>query len=139
MVFVGVISYPLYLWHWPILSFARIIESGMPSREIRIAAVALSFVLAWLTYRLVERPIRFGRKFGGGTTVALCVALLTVGYVGFNAYERDGLEFRLREFTKTPAVFDKKNLPWAPMNTAKHASHLRQAIVGSVKMPRHRF
>lgn len=119
MVFVGVISYPLYLWHWPILSFARIIESGMPSREIRIAAVALSFVLAWLTYRLVERPIRFGRKFGGGTTVALCVALLTVGYVGFNAYERDGLEFRLREFTKTPAVFDKKNLPWGPNEHCK--------------------
>jgi peptidoglycan/LPS O-acetylase OafA/YrhL len=92
MVFVGVISYPLYLWHWPILSFARIVESEMPSREIRIAAVALSFVLAWLTYRLVERPIRFGRK-SWVKTAALCLVLLAVGYVGFNAYERDGLGF----------------------------------------------
>ncbi|MDE2586306.1 MAG: acyltransferase, partial [Betaproteobacteria bacterium] len=58
MVFVGVISYPLYLWHWPILSFARIVEAEMPSPEIRGAAVALSFLLAWLTYRLLERPIR---------------------------------------------------------------------------------
>lgn len=93
MVFVGVISYPLYLWHWPILSFARIVESDMPSREIRIAAVALSFVLAWLTYRLVERPIRFGRKSWMKTAV-LVTLLAIVGYVGFNAFHREGLGFR---------------------------------------------
>lgn len=118
MVFVGVISYPLYLWHWPILSFARIVESEMPSREIRIAAVALSFVLAWLTYRLVERPIRFGHK-SWVKTAALCLVLLAVGYVGFNAYERDGLGFRVREFTRALAVFDEKTLPWAPNEHCK--------------------
>ena len=59
-VWFGLISFPLYLWHWPILSFARIVESEVPSRNIRIAAVVLSIALAWLTYKLVERPIRFG-------------------------------------------------------------------------------
>jgi peptidoglycan/LPS O-acetylase OafA/YrhL len=59
-VWFGLISFPLYLWHWPLLSFARIVESEVPSRNIRLAAVVLSIVLAWLTYKFVERPLRFG-------------------------------------------------------------------------------
>ena len=93
MVFVGLISYPLYLWHWPILSFARIVEGEIPSREIRIAAVALSLLLAWLTYRLIEKPIRFGINTWI-KTAALTVSLALVGYVGYNAFQREGLGFR---------------------------------------------
>lgn len=97
MVFVGLISYPLYLWHWPILSFARIVEGEIPSREIRIGAVVLSFVLAWLTYRLIEKPIRFGKK-NWIKTAALSVALVVVGCVGYNTFQRNGLEFRTKQF-----------------------------------------
>lgn len=60
MVAIGLISYPLYLWHWPILSFLRIIESETPALELRIGAVVLSLILSTLTYQLVEKPIRFG-------------------------------------------------------------------------------
>ena len=97
MVFVGLISYPLYLWHWPILSFARIVEGEMPSREIRMGAVGLSLVLAWMTYRLIEKPIRFGKNTWV-KTAALTAALVVVGYVGYNAYQRNGLEFRTKQF-----------------------------------------
>jgi len=62
LVWIGLVSYPLYLWHWPLLSFARIIAGETPSPSVRIAAVAASIVLAWLTYQLVERPVRHGRK-----------------------------------------------------------------------------
>ena len=62
MVFIGLISYPLYLWHWPLLSFLQITEQGDVSRPVKVAAIALSFVLATLTYLLVERPIRHGIK-----------------------------------------------------------------------------
>lgn len=99
MVFVGLISYPLYLWHWPILSFFRIIQAEVPTSSIRMGAVALSFVLAWLTYRLIEKPIRFGKKTPI-KTAALAVGLFLVGYIGYNTYERNGLEFRAREFVK---------------------------------------
>jgi peptidoglycan/LPS O-acetylase OafA/YrhL len=92
-VWFGLISYPLYLWHWPILSFARIVESEVPSRNIRIAAVVLSIVLAWLTYKLIERPLRFGNYSKVKVTV-LVVLMTIVGYVGYNTYERDGLKFR---------------------------------------------
>ena len=93
MVFVGLISYPLYLWHWPLLSFARIVESEVPSWEIRMAAVLLSFVLAWLSYILVEKPIRFGKKTWLKTG-GLVMVLIVVGYVGYNSFERNGLGFR---------------------------------------------
>lgn len=93
MVFVGLISYPLYLWHWSILSFARIVESEFPSPEIRFAAVAISFLLAWLTYRLIEKPIRFGRK-AWIKTAGTIFLMVVVGYIGYNTYQRDGLAFR---------------------------------------------
>jgi len=66
MVAVGLISYPLYLWHWPLLSFAAIMETRTPAIGVRMTAVVLAVVLAWLTYLVVERPIRFGRFWGPG-------------------------------------------------------------------------
>lgn len=92
-VWFGLISFPLYLWHWPLLSFARIVESGTPARNIRIAAVVLSVALAWLTYKFVERPIRFGKNRRIKAFV-LVFLMVVVGYVGYNAYARDGLKFR---------------------------------------------
>ncbi len=92
-VWFGLISFPLYLWHWPLLSFARIVESEVPSRNISIAAVVLSIALAWLTYNLVERPMRLGKR-GKAKVSILVVLMFIVGYVGYNTYQRDGLKFR---------------------------------------------
>lgn len=60
LVLVGLISYPLYLWHWPLLSFVRIAESGQPAGWLLWAAALLSVLLAWGTYAWIERPIRHG-------------------------------------------------------------------------------
>jgi peptidoglycan/LPS O-acetylase OafA/YrhL len=92
-VWFGLISFPLYLWHWPLLSFARIIESETPSPNVQIVAVVLSVLLAWLTYRLIERPIRFGHH-GKAKVVTLVILMTIVGYVGYNTDVRDGLAFR---------------------------------------------
>lgn len=58
LVFVGLISYPLYLWHWPILSYQTIFSSHAPSPASRLLAVVLSFLLAFLTFKFVERKVR---------------------------------------------------------------------------------
>lgn len=60
MVFVGLISYPLYLWHWPLLSFARIFDLT-PSPALRLGLVALAVVLSWLTFEVVEKRVRHAR------------------------------------------------------------------------------
>ena len=60
LTFVGRLSYPLYLWHWPAISFARIILGRAPRPIPATAAVAMAFGAAYVTYRVVEVPIRFG-------------------------------------------------------------------------------
>ena len=81
-VFLGLISYPLYLWHWPLLSLARIIEGETLPISHRVAIVGISLVLAVLTYLLVERPIRL--RTGSRLSVAsvLLVLLLGLGAAG---------------------------------------------------------
>ncbi len=93
MRFFGLISYPLYLWHWPLLAFARITQFGAPSRLMRIALVAASVGLAWLTWRLVERPMRQD-EHARTKVLLLCgtLALLLAG--GLVVYETDGIAIR---------------------------------------------
>lgn len=128
VVWVGLISYPLYLWHWPLLSFARIVESETPSRNIRIAAIVISFVLAALTYYLIEKRVRYGRSTW--LKVAFLSALgVVVGYVGYNAYTRDGLAFRVKELVSRNSMFSNENTPWLPEN---QENYCKQKFGGEV-------
>ncbi len=87
--FYGAISYPLYLWHWPLLSFPIVL--GIPlTAESRVLILVASVVLATLTYELVEKPVR--RGFGGARlTWALVAALAVLGACGWAVKRTDGL------------------------------------------------
>ena len=93
LVVIGLISYPLYLWHWPLLSFARILASQTPSAEVRIALLALSFVMAYLTYRFVEKPIRFGQRYPRAV-MWLSAWMVAVVLMSHAINRLDGLKFR---------------------------------------------
>jgi peptidoglycan/LPS O-acetylase OafA/YrhL len=100
-VFVGLISYPLYLWHWPLLSFAHIVESGTPTKGILAIAIVASFVLAWLTWRFVEKPIRSNQRLS--IPITLSIVMAAIAGVGYWTYREDGLGFRIgqiREFAE---------------------------------------
>lgn len=90
-VFVGLISYPLYLWHWPLLAYARIVEGGEPSAAVRVFLLILSFALAWATYQFLEKPIRFGVLVRRIAVPALAATMVGVGFGGVAAY-RSALE-----------------------------------------------
>ena len=87
LVLLGLISYPLYLWHWPLLSFARIVSPHELSSGLLAILLGSAVVLAWLTYRFVETPIRHALN-GDAVAYRLLAgsALLTVasaiGYAG---------------------------------------------------------
>lgn len=85
MVWVGLISYPLYLWHWPLLSFLRILSSSRPSGGVTLLTLAVAVGLAWLTYRFVERPIRTSR-LRLRPSLALAAGVSCVGAIGLMAY-----------------------------------------------------
>ena len=88
-VWFGLISYPLYLWHWPILAFLHIIEDGTPHRSKRIIAVVLAVILAWFTYQFVEKPIRYGAPNKSLRTITLVGMFLLIGLIAFTISSYD--------------------------------------------------
>ena len=89
VVWFGLISFPLYLWHWPILSFGRIVYFDDPPLNFKILAIMVSMLLAWLTMHFVEKPLRFG----GGHSLAkagfLSGWVLSMGVAGVVFFSSD--------------------------------------------------
>jgi hypothetical protein len=92
MIWVGLISYPLYLWHWPVLSFARIMNGGPPSTWVTWTLLILALALAWLTYSLIESPLR--RRSGNTNVIMLVGAMTLIGLVGASVKYWNGLPDR---------------------------------------------
>jgi peptidoglycan/LPS O-acetylase OafA/YrhL len=94
-VFVGLISYPLYLWHFPLMAYARI--HFVEGVRIGVMATILlaSFILAWLTYRIVETPLRFGYRAVRIKVAGLVAAMLALGIIGLATDRTDGLPIRI--------------------------------------------
>ncbi|MBG8559714.1 acyltransferase [Pseudomonas sp. SD17-1] len=89
MVWVGLISFPLYLWHWPLLSLLRVVEGGTPSIELRLIAVVTAVILAATTFYFIEKPLRSKTNWTFKThaltaamAVTLCIGLSTFYYSG---------------------------------------------------------
>lgn len=95
LVWIGLISYPLYLWHWPLLSFARILEGREPDVASRFALMAAAVVLASLTYRFVEQPFRHGRLRAQSVRLPLR-AMAVVGALGLATFDGDGMLMNAR-------------------------------------------
>ena len=90
LVAVGLISYGAYLWHWPLLVFARHLSLTEPS-ELTFAILALlSFPLAYLSWRYIEKPFRtkgiFSRKAIFTFSFIGSVLFITVGLAGHFSY-----------------------------------------------------
>lgn len=61
-VWFGLISYPLYLWHWPLLVWPIVTTGNLLSPSARIVLIFISIALAWITYFYVENKVRKGKK-----------------------------------------------------------------------------
>lgn len=107
MVSLGLVSYPLYLWHWPLLSFATILQGGSPSRLVRAAILLLSLLLAYGTYRLIEIPIR---KRASSASAILIVVMLIVAAFSVAVMNEHGVANR--------SVFGVARIP--PQSVTKH-------------------
>ena len=95
LVYIGLISYPLYLWHWPLISFEYLMDSGDRSRQVSLGLLAVALLLADLTWRFVERPVRKAKS--GRLSVVLLLGLGLVGAVGGIVSLSDGLPARVNE------------------------------------------
>ena len=102
VVWIGLISYSLYLWHQPIFAFARIVAIDHPSGLEKLGWIGLSIVLAALTYFFVEQPTRNRQKVSK-SVIWMIAAIGTFGFLAFGlyGYSKDGLPERF------PGVFAK--------------------------------
>jgi peptidoglycan/LPS O-acetylase OafA/YrhL len=94
MRWLGRISYPLYLWHWPPLAFRNLVgDPADDSVTYTLVSVAVAVVLADFTYRFVERPLRRDSP-AEKATVASVVALAIAVAFGAFIYARQGMPDR---------------------------------------------
>ena len=99
LVGIGLISYPLYLWHWPLLAFARIINGDVVSVNVRIVLIITSFILAWLTYLFIEKPIRHSKK--KIVPIILFSIIIVIAIMGIAICKNNGFNFRFPMQEKT--------------------------------------
>ncbi len=110
VVWFGLISFPLYLWHWPLLAFARIIEGGSSSKYIRLTLIAISILFSWLTLIFVEKRIRqaVGYRYIGRLLIIATLLLL----VGLYTFSTDGIPSRLIGFDSKYIAEQSRKIGW---------------------------
>lgn len=105
LVFVGLISYSLYLWHWPLLVFARYFTSGNLTGLETIVVICFSLVAAVVSFECIEKPFRgksrvSARQIFGCGTAASALSLV----MGFAIWWQHGLPARYDDATRRLVV-----------------------------------
>ena len=123
LVVVGLISYSAYLWHQPMFVFARHAMPGKPGSLLMLLLGALSLVLAYGTWRLVEQPFRNRSMVSQKTLVRSAIAAtLALGVfaavgAGSNGYQRWKVDAR-----------EARLLATATSSPLREACHIRSAL-----------
>jgi len=79
LVAIGLISYSLYLWHYPILAFLRIIDGGASNLD-KLLAIMLVGLLSVMTYYVIERPFRyeFSNRWLVASTASIAAGMIAI-------------------------------------------------------------
>ena len=93
LVNIGLISYPLYLWHWLLISFVNLTYAGSSPYLFRLLAAILSILLAALTFQYIEKPIRYGTK-RSRISAGILTLLLAIGALGLLVQREGGFKSR---------------------------------------------
>jgi peptidoglycan/LPS O-acetylase OafA/YrhL len=156
LVWCGLISYPLYLWHWPILSYAHIVFESVSSREA-IALMILAVALSYFTFLYIERPFRT-KSVGALKPMALLATMVAVFGCGVLVVEA-GMPSRLQGFEAPTGMewdflmsqtrnFDRESGMWRfqserPRQTlfigdsqiAQYAERIEKSVAANPKLP----
>lgn len=98
IVFIGLISYSLYLWHWVLLTINHVIHTSEPvGISSVIITLIISFGVAYLSYKYIETPLRKNKElFPDKKFIIICVSsFFILGGIGFGIYDSEGFKKRL--------------------------------------------
>lgn len=119
LVYIGLISYSAYLWHQPILAFARLRSNGDVSSEGMWGLMILIFCLAWLSWRFVETPVRRGIRSSRRNVFILsagaCMSFAAIGVLGVSQID-------LIQKSSTLASIEKWKSSISPARSKCHAT-----------------
>ena len=94
-VLIGLISYSLYLWHWPVFTFTKYLQGQYRGPGETSLWIAISFVLAVLSWRLVEQPVRQAKNLPTwGLLFTAALASVSVVGLSFMVFKADGMPQR---------------------------------------------
>lgn len=131
MVSIGLVSYPLYLWHWPIFAYLTITEPN-PGTTLRLMGMAAALLLATLTYRALEKQVRHRQ---GATVAVLCILMVCMGAIGHNIWRRNGLDFRQVNYV----IYKHQIVDAVQSLTGVDNSHANRKATSQLPMDRKRF
>jgi peptidoglycan/LPS O-acetylase OafA/YrhL len=140
MLFIGAISYSLYLWHQPLYALARNIIIGHPSAYTFVFLMLLSTLLAYLTYRFVETPFRNKKRWPRRSIFTVSLSgIILLGTIGGAIYFGKGLPGRYQHSAlPVPTQIDRKCItvgadyatPGAPLCHRNPDKALKIAVFG---------
>lgn len=108
IVFIGLISYTWYLWHWPLLAFSRIVNNGdLPQFHVRLILLLSGLLLALVSYYFIEKPIR-KRKISPRLVVSLCAGMLVCFGLATFIRSNNGLPERINIEPSILSQFEDK-------------------------------
>ena len=108
---VGNISYPLYLWHWPALVLPLYVFHAPLSMLQRLGAITLTFILAGLTHRFVENPLRHIHKTFSSVVRLAAIGTLIVSILGIGISYSSAKDLHIKGVTRSTALKDITRLP----------------------------
>lgn len=132
LVWIGLISYSMYLWHWPVLAFAKYAHGSL-SLDYKLATLVVILLLSLASYWLVERPFRRNDLPLGASVLryfvvpAVLVGVLCAGIVGTQGY---GLH-RVGDYTTRLAAIEGR----APASVEPRVCQRPQLTVSDVRDP----
>ena len=109
IVLIGLISFPLYLWHWPLLYFSRIVYGNNLSISLKLTLIIVSLILAWATYNFIERRIK--RSSSNNMIISLISVMFLIMLMGTAAFKMS-IDLRIPDVFQNIAA--AKTNPHAP-------------------------
>jgi len=139
LVFIGLLSYSLYLWHWPIFAYLRYWQGEDLAWPFTITAIPLSFVLAYLSWKFIEGPLRkadkgiSNRKLVAGAVISGVVLVSVSLWVNGTDGLPSRFAARARPYTRDNSV---------PKHFKSDTAAARQGklpLLGSIEAPQDRL
>lgn len=139
VVGIGLISYSLYLWHFPVFAFARLRSLETPSVLVFSGLICLTFILAILSYRYVEKPMRdkykVGRKAVFYSALSASVFVMGIGLVGsiYKGFPTRMESQILKSLAYTDSFSKKTDICWAAVEQREYLSSNERCRLGKEK------